>query len=74
MTNYSKNEYVNVSVGFRVCSRYYDMESTWGLVIYSRTVGINLLVPIGGFFWQTGNVLNWRVSGVVFACRIVCSV
>jgi hypothetical protein len=42
MTNYSKNENVNVSVGFRVCSRYFDLKSVWGVVFYSRIVEINL--------------------------------
>jgi hypothetical protein len=35
MTNYSKNENVNVSVGFRVCRRDCDLKSTWGVVVYS---------------------------------------
>jgi hypothetical protein len=62
MINYRRNEYVSVSVGFRVCSRYCYLKSTWGVVIYSRIVGINLLVPNFFFFWQNGNnVLNWRV-------------
>jgi hypothetical protein len=40
MIDYSKNENenVNVSVGFRVCSTYCDLKSTWGVVIYSRIV------------------------------------
>jgi hypothetical protein len=50
MINYRVNEYVNVSVGFRVCSRYCDLKSMWGVVIYSRIVRINLLVPNGVFF------------------------
>jgi hypothetical protein len=33
MKNYSKNENVNVSVGFRVCSRYCDLKSVWGIVV-----------------------------------------
>jgi hypothetical protein len=45
MINDSKNENVNVSVGFRVCSRYCDLKSTWGVVVYSRIIGIVLLVP-----------------------------
>jgi hypothetical protein len=49
MIIYSKNENVNVSVGFRVCSRYCNLKSTWDVVVYSRIVGINLLVPNGGF-------------------------
>jgi hypothetical protein len=49
MNNYSKNENVNVSVGFRVCSRYCDLKRAWGVWVYSRIVGINLLVP-NGFF------------------------
>jgi hypothetical protein len=44
MTNYSKNENVNVSVGFRACSRYCDLKSTWGVVVYSRIVEIKELV------------------------------
>jgi hypothetical protein len=47
MTNYSKNENVNVSMGFRVCSRYCDLKTVWGIVVYSRIVEINLLVPNG---------------------------
>jgi hypothetical protein len=34
-----------VSVVSRVCSRYCDWKSAWGVVLYSRIVGINLLVP-----------------------------
>jgi hypothetical protein len=50
MINYSMNEYVNMSLGFRVGSRYCDLKSTWGVVIYSRIIGINLLVPNWFFF------------------------
>jgi hypothetical protein len=47
MTIYIKNESVNVSVDFRVCNRYCDLKSVWGVMIYSRIVEINLLVPSG---------------------------
>jgi hypothetical protein len=33
MIIYSKDENVNVSVGFRVCGRYCDLKSTWGVVV-----------------------------------------
>jgi hypothetical protein len=33
MIIYSKNENVNVSVGFRVCNRYFDLKGTWGVVV-----------------------------------------
>jgi hypothetical protein len=38
MINYSKNENVNVCVGFRVCSRYCDLKSVGrsGLLTYRR--------------------------------------
>jgi hypothetical protein len=29
----SRNENVNVSVGFSVCSRYCDLKGTWGVVV-----------------------------------------
>jgi hypothetical protein len=50
MIIYSKDENVNVSVGFMVCSRYCDLKSTWGVVVYTLIVEINLLVPNGFFF------------------------
>jgi hypothetical protein len=50
MINYSKNEYVNVSVGFGVCSRYCDLKGTWGGVIYWRIVGINLTKTLHNFY------------------------
>jgi hypothetical protein len=40
MINYSKNENVNVSVGFRVCIRYCDLKSIWGVAIHPRIVEI----------------------------------
>jgi hypothetical protein len=42
MINYSKNENFNASVGFRVCSRYCDLKSIWGVAIHPRIVEINL--------------------------------
>jgi hypothetical protein len=53
MTDYSKNENVNVSVGFRVCSRYCDLKSIWGVVIiYQLSHSLRYIVL------KTNNVLG----------------